>query len=96
MEIPNKPNTIAPQENVKFNEEEMNELNSIRKAYEQITLALGQYQIQRKEIEGNELKTFAELGKTEEKEQAFLKQILAKYGEGTVNQDTGVFTPKSA
>jgi hypothetical protein len=96
MEIPNKPNTIAPQEGVKFNEEEMNELNSIRKAYEQITLALGQYQIQRKEIEGNELKTFAELGKTEGKEQAFLQQILAKYGEGTVNQDTGVFTPKKA
>jgi hypothetical protein len=38
----------------------------------------------------------AQLKKTEEQEDEFLKQILTKYGEGTVNQDTGVFTPKSA
>jgi hypothetical protein len=96
MEIPNKPNTIKSTDSIKFSDEEMLELSSIRTSYEKITLGLGQCQIQKREIESNESKILSQLKKTEEQEDEFLKQILAKYGEGTVNQDTGVFTPKSA
>jgi hypothetical protein len=48
MEIPNKPNTVKSTDSVKFSDEEMLELSSIRTSYEKITLGLGKGERQKK------------------------------------------------
>lgn len=91
MEIPNTPTTDQPK---KFSPEEMKELVEIKKTYEQLTVALGQLQLQKREHEKNSRLVEEELVLAEKKEKEFLEKILKKFGEGTVDPETGVFTPK--
>jgi hypothetical protein len=77
-----------------FNADEIAELTIIRESYEQLTLSLGQLQMQKREMEKNEKKVNEKLLSTENQEKVFLDKILAKYGEGTFDINTGVFTPK--
>jgi hypothetical protein len=87
--------TAAPQQGPKqFNAEEIAELTIIREAYEQLTLSLGQLQMQKREMEKNEKRINEKLLSTENQEKVFLDKILVKYGEGTFDINTGVFTPK--
>lgn len=79
---------------VKFDQSEIQELNSIREAYEQSTLALGQVQMQKREIEKAEKRVFEKLTSIEAQEKVFLDKVVAKYGEGTFDIATGIFTPK--
>jgi len=92
MEIPSKPNKTPDQ--IKFSDAEMKELTDIRKAYERITNAFGQLYLQKRELDNNERQVQEELDSTEKSEKALLQKILEKYGEGTVDPNTGVFTPK--
>ena len=94
MEIPTKPNQTTSSEPTKFTEEEMKELGDIRQSYEQITLALGRLYLQKREIDSEERRINNELENTEKAEKVLLQKILEKYGEGTVDPNTGVFTPK--
>lgn len=93
MEIPAKPNQPSSV-GTKFTEEEMKELLDIRNSYDKITLAFGQLYIQKRELDSQERQANIELEATEKAEKTFLQKILEKYGEGTVNPDTGVFTSK--
>jgi len=94
MEIPTKPNQTSSSEIIKFTEEEMKELGDIRQSYEAVTLALGRLYLQKREIDTEERRINAELENTEKYEKDLLQKILQKYGEGTVDPNTGVFTPK--
>jgi hypothetical protein len=77
-----------------FDLEELQELSTIRESYEQITVALGQLELQKREVKKNEAKLNERLIATENQEKVFLDKIVAKYGEGTFDVATGVFTPK--
>ena len=79
---------------VKFSQEEINELSAIRKSYEDLTLALGQLELQKRELTKNETRINERLTATENQEKVFLDKIVAKYGEGTFDLATGVFTPR--
>lgn len=93
MEIPTKPN--QPTSDVtRFTEEEMKEIKDIREAYERLTLSLGQLYLQKRELDNSERRINTELENTENAEKLVLQKILQKYGEGTVDPDTGVFTPR--
>jgi hypothetical protein len=93
MEIPTKPNQTSS-DAVKFTEEEMKELRDVREAYEKLTLSLGQLYLQKRELDNAERRINTELENTESFEKNLLQKILQKYGEGTVDPDTGVFTPR--
>ncbi len=92
MEInkPTQPSTV------KFNQSEIDELTAIRKSYEDLTVALGQLEMQKREVSKNEKRINDRLTAAENQEKVFLDNIVAKYGEGTFDITTGVFTPKSA
>lgn len=94
MEIPTKPNQTNSSDPIKFTESEMKELSEVRQSYERLTLALGQLYLQKREIDANERNINFELENTEKAEKTLLQKILEKYGEGAVNPETGVFTPK--
>lgn len=77
-----------------FDAAEIQELTSIREAYEQLTLSLGQLEMQKRELNKNEARIAERLTSVEAQEKVFLDKIMAKYGEGTFDIATGVFTPK--
>lgn len=78
-----------------FDANELVELSTIREAYEQTTVALGQLEMQKRELSKNEKRINERLVAIEAQEKVFLDKIVAKYGEGTFDINTGVFTPKS-
>ena len=81
------------QEEVKFNEDEMKQVQNIQKSYVNAQNQFGQLKLAqiRLEEQESELKTFFDSIKSEEKK--FLDSITKKYGEGNLNPETGVFTP---
>ena len=90
------------QSEIKFTEEELTQVQNIQKSYADTTNKFGQLSVAKIRLdqqmtdlekeEGNLKKEFHEL---QQKEKNFLKGITDKYGEGTLNPDTGVFTPNS-
>tara|TARA_R100000008_G_scaffold65722_1_gene42687 strand:+ start:156 stop:470 length:315 start_codon:yes stop_codon:yes gene_type:complete len=86
----------------KFSEEEVNKVSEIRKNYLDIQYDFGQVSITRLRLE----QQLAALDKAHEDltnqfkenqkvEQDFLKEIRKKYGEGTLNPETGEFVKTS-
>jgi hypothetical protein len=92
MEL-NQPTANAP---TKFSQDEINELATIRQGYEETTLALGQLELQKREVKKNETRINERLVAIENQEKVFLDKIVAKYGEGTFDINTGIFSPKKA
>lgn len=80
---------------IKFDDSEIGELSAIRQAYDEATLALGQLAMQKRELTKNENRINERLIAIEAQEKLFLDKIVAKYGEGTFDINTGVFTPKA-
>jgi uncharacterized protein YlbG (UPF0298 family) len=86
---------------IKFTDEEIKELNLIQDNYQEKYLQFGQLYLERlnleekvKQLNENESilkKEFVEIQKLEE---TFLNKITEKYGEGSLDAKTGVFTPK--
>ncbi len=91
MDLPNTPATVPP---TKFTEAEVAELATIREAYEQITISLGQLEMQKREVKKTENRLTERLTAVEAQEKVFLDGIVAKYGEGTFDIATGIFAPK--
>lgn len=77
-----------------FNADELNEINVIREAYDQLTISLGQIEMQKRELSKSEKRTSDKLTALEAQEKVFLDKIVAKYGEGTFDVNTGIFTPR--
>ena len=87
-------------EEVKFTEDELKQVQDIQNSYTDITNNFGQISLTKIRLEQQmeSLNTkYAELVKNltdeQEKEQTFLDGITEKYGRGTLNPETGVFTP---
>ena len=77
----------------KFSKEELNELKELRGELNQLTVQLGQLSLSKIKIETTE-KTLKEQYKTiEEKEKSIAKTLSDKYGKGTIDLDSGTFTP---
>ena len=90
------------QSEVKFTESELEEIKAIQSTYNEITNKLGQLSIARLRVEQQhdslekEHDTLMEsFNKTQDSEQKFLDEITKKYGQGSLNPETGVFTPNT-
>ena len=90
------------QSEIKFTDDEMNKLISIRDKYSDIQYKFGQSAIMKLRVEEQvvELNTQVESLKedyrnNQTKESEFLEEINNKYGEGELNPETGIFTSKS-
>jgi len=91
------------QSEAKFTEEELKQVQDIQLSYADVTNKFGQLslaklrlnrQVQALEAENSTLiETF---NKIQEDEQKFLDTITEKYGQGTLNPETGVFTPNKS
>ena len=80
---------------IKFTEEELKSLQELQGTYNQITLAMGQISLSRLSIDGQEEQLKATLVDTRTKENELAKSLTEKYGKGTLNIDSGEFTPET-
>tara|TARA_Y100001938_G_C7882357_1_gene325618 strand:+ start:172 stop:480 length:309 start_codon:yes stop_codon:yes gene_type:complete len=87
----------------KFSEDEMKTIKELQSTYVALQNSLGQIGISRIRLqqqeeaydkaEENIRKGFSE---AQEKEKEFVKSINEKYGDGNLDINTGIFTPKSS
>ena len=90
-------------EEIKFTEEEMNKVKEFQNKYFEIQSNFGQVHIARLRLEEqlisldkstNDIQE--QFKKTTEEEKKFLNKITEKYGDGSLNPDTSVFTPNKS
>ena len=80
-------------EEVKFTEEELTEVQNIQVSYQNIQIQFGQLKLNQIRLDEQEVELEDSLKQIQSEEKKFLDGITDKYGQGTLNPDTGVFTP---
>jgi|TARA_B100000287_G_scaffold404761_1_gene427725 septal ring factor EnvC (AmiA/AmiB activator) len=94
---------VTMAEEIKFTEEEMNKVKEFQNKYFEIQSNFGQVHIARLRLEEqlisldkstNDIQE--QFKKTTEEEKEFLNKITEKYGDGSLNPDTSVFTPNKS
>ena len=78
---------------VKFTEEELTEVQKIQKSYLSVQNQFGQLKMAQIRLDNREIDLENSLKSIQTEESKFLDGITDKYGQGTVNPETGVFTP---
>jgi hypothetical protein len=80
---------------IKFTEEEITEINNLKKDYENVLLQLGQLEVEKKKMTSIESQLWNIYNELTEKERVQAKKLSDKYGEGQLDPSTGIFTPSS-
>ena len=80
-------------EAVKFTEEELKQVQDIQQSYANVQNQFGQIKMTMVRLEQQEIELEDGLKNLQEEEKKFLDGITDKYGQGTLNPETGVFTP---
>ena len=83
-------------EEVKFTEEELKQVGTFQQNYSNIQNQFGQLKMAQIRLDEQEVELEEGLKSFQYKEKKFLDEITKKYGEGSLNQDTGVFTPNKS
>ena len=88
-------------EEVKFTEEELQQLGGLQQSYQNIQATFGQLRVQRilleqqmNNLEETENSVEEEYTKAQDNEREFVKSLNDKYGPGQLDPATGVFTPQ--
>ena len=80
-------------EEVKFTEEELTQVQNIQKSYVNVQNQFGQLKLAKIRLGEQEVELENNLKQIQSEEKTFLDGITDKYGQGTLNPETGVFTP---
>ena len=80
-------------EEVKFTEEELKQVQNIQTSYQNIQSQFGQLKMAQIRLDEQEVELEDALNQIQSEEKKFLDGITKKYGQGTLNPETGVFTP---
>ena len=78
---------------IKFTEDELKNLQELQGTYQQITMAMGQLTLSRLGLDQREESIKSTLEETKTKENELATSLTEKYGKGTLNIETGEFTP---
>jgi len=85
------------EEQIKFTEEEVKEINDLRFEVGSVFTQLGQIQIEKRkrleELEQNETSLLEKYTELVAKEDVLFKGLNEKYGDGDYDPNTGIFTP---
>jgi len=87
-------------EQIKLTEEEMKRFTDLQAEFHRSILAMGQMQLRGymideeiQKLKSDETKLKDEHLELQKQEEALINEIQTKYGEGSLNPKTGVFTP---
>ena len=85
---------------VKFTEDELKQLQGLQTSYQEKQLQFGQLKVQKlllqqqvDALEDTESKLEVDYSEVQETERGIVKQLNEKYGPGSLNPETGVFSP---
>ena len=80
-------------EEVKFTEEELKQVQDIQRSYQNVQNQFGQLKMAQIRLDEQEVELEEALKSIQSEETKFLDGITEKYGQGSLNPETGVFTP---
>ena len=80
-------------EDIKFTDEELKSIEGIRVKYTEITNRFGQITLTKYNLDQQEKQAHKDFEAIRAEEQKVLNGITEKYGPGTLDPNTGVFTP---
>ena len=80
-------------EDIKFTDEELKSIEGIRTKYAEITNRFGQITLTKYNLDLQEKQAHKDFETIRAEEQKVLNGITEKYGPGTLDPNTGVFTP---
>lgn len=86
---------MATSKNQKFTEEEVTKLKSIRTRFQEISYKLGQLEIQKLGLEEDRANTVKLLEDSIKEEKQIAKDLMDKYGKGTIDIESGEFIPSA-
>tara|TARA_Y100001963_G_C6513512_1_gene323208 strand:- start:233 stop:538 length:306 start_codon:yes stop_codon:yes gene_type:complete len=78
---------------IKFSEEEIKQLQSLQNSYQQITFSMGQISLSKVSLDNREKAVLQALDNVRKEEAELAKSLTEKYGKGTLNIESGEFTP---
>ena len=76
-----------------FSKEELDQLKKLRTELSNMTAQFGQLYINKVKLEEQETLLKKQLAELEQKENTLTKELTDKYGKGSINLETGTFTP---
>ena len=80
-------------EKIKFTPEELTQLKDLRTKYSEISHELGQVQLNRHSLDKTEASLFVSVDDIQSKERKLAELLKNKYGQGSIDIDTGEFLP---
>ena len=83
-------------EEVKFTEEELKQVQDIQNKYISIQNQFGQLKLAQINLDNQEIDLEKDLENLQTEEKKFLDLTTQKYGQGSLNPETGVFTPNKS
>ena len=81
------------EEKNKFTEDELKQVQTIQQSYANVQNQFGQLKLAQIRLDEQEVELEDALKQIQSEEKKFLDGITSKYGQGTLNPETGVFTP---
>ena len=94
---------MADNKEVKFTKDEMSQLTELQQTYAAVQNTLGQLSVssirlsqELGSLDEAESKLRTDFVETQQKERDFVQDINKKYGDGNLDLNTGVFTPRPA
>ena len=81
------------EEKNKFTEEELKQVKNIQTSYANVQNQFGQLKLAQLRLDNDEVALEDGLKSIQDEEKKFLDGITKKYGQGSLNPETGVFTP---
>ena len=83
------------QETKKFTKEEIDEITKLKDKLNNVSMSLGQIRLQQLKLQEAEEKTIEEFDSVTNEEKQMARKLEAKYGQGTLDINTGEFIPSS-
>ena len=83
-------------EEVKFTKDELTQVQNIQKSYANVQNQFGQLKMAQLRLDEQEVDLELNVKSIQDEEKKFLDGITEKYGQGSLNPETGVFTPNKS
>lgn len=80
---------------IKFTEQELIELKELQSEYQRVIYNLGQIQIEKRILESKEKEINSIYDSLNQKEKVLIDALNQKYGAGSLDLESGTFTPNS-
>ena len=79
---------------IKFTEEELNSIKELQNKYNKTVFTLGQIALQNETLANQKKQVMSNLETVKKEEDSLAKSLNAKYGVGSLDLETGTFTPQ--